>query len=46
LWKRTTRFNTARISMRVCSATAIALAPPLLEIGTPDLRAASMSTRS
>ena len=32
--------------MMVCSATAIALAPPLLDTGTFALRAASMSTRS
>ena len=32
--------------MIVCSATAIALAPPLFETGTFALRAASMSTRS
>ena len=46
LWKRTTRLSTASISMIVCSATAMALAPPLLDTGTPALRAASMSTRS
>ena len=32
--------------MSVCSATAMALAPPLLDTGTLALRAASMSTRS
>ena len=46
LWNRTSRFRTASISISVCSATAIALAPPLLETGTPALRAASTSTWS
>ena len=46
LWNFTTRLSTARISVSVCSATAMALAPPLLDTGTLALRAASMSTRS
>src|SRR5438445_7341615 len=46
LWSRTSLFRTASMSISVCSATAIALAPPLLATGTPALRAASTSTRS
>src|SRR5438445_761609 len=37
-------FSVARISMTACSATATELAPPLLAIGTPALRAASRSS--
>ena len=46
LWKRTTRFSTASMSIIVCSATAMAFAPPLFDTGTPAFRAASTSTRS
>ena len=40
------RRETAIINSIACSATAMALAPPLLEIGTPARRAASTSQRS
>ena len=40
------RRDTASISIMACSATAMALAPPLLQIGTPARRAASISQRS
>lgn len=41
-----TRRETASISMIACSATEMALAPPLLQTGTLARRAASMSTLS
>src|SRR2546422_8160039 len=40
---QTSFFVTASMSASVCSATAIALAPPLLQTGTRAFRAASMS---
>ena len=39
-------FNVANMSIKVCSATAIAFAPPLFAIGMPALRAAATSARS
>ena len=41
-----TRRDTASISIKACSDTEIALAPPLLATGTLARRAASMSTSS